>query len=78
MSKTKKVHSSDYMIMTKFIDYVTFKRKEDVTLEISARYVAELIGIDPNVKNHLISRKFRRMLDTKMISIKSGDKAYVK
>ena len=78
MSNTKKLHPSDYMIITKFIDYVTFKKKESVSLEISARYVAELLGINPNMKNHLISRKFRRMLDAKMIVIKSLQMNHVK
>lgn len=62
------IHKDDKQIVFQFIDNVRLRGKENVSLEISARHVAEYVGINPNVTNAKLANKFASMIEAGTIS----------
>ena len=64
----KKLHYEDRTVVITFIDYARLAKKEDVDLEISARHVAEHVGVNPNMTNGRLANAFAALLENKQIA----------
>lgn len=71
MSNKNKIylHPEDRCAVIKFIDYVRLQKSKPTNpkIEISARYVAEYVGINPDVDNARLANKFDSLLEQKII-----------
>lgn len=65
----QKLHPEDRAKLYRFIDYARLKRsqKEDVKLEIDARYLAEFVGINPDMSNRRLANAFANKIEAKAI-----------
>lgn len=68
--KIIKLHKEDKEVAYNFIDYVRLGRGYGVrvALEIQARYVAEFIGISPDVSNAKLADKFASLFESGKIA----------
>ena len=66
--KTLKLHKEDRNVAIRFIDYVRLRQKENVELEIVARYVAIHTGINPDQSNSKIANKFAQLFESSKIA----------
>ncbi len=74
----KKLDPTDKQLMTDFIDQVRLGKKENVKLEISARQMAEAMGIDPNVPNRKLVQKFEDIFNADSLRKKNFAKTVQK
>lgn len=56
------IPESDRKTMIAFIDYARLRQPENVQLEVQARYVAEGMGINPNIGNAALANRFEDKL----------------
>ena len=70
-----KIDKEDGKIMTDFIDNIRLKSGENVDLEIKARKMAESMGLDANVTNAQLAKKFDEIMS---YNFKAKPKSFVK
>jgi hypothetical protein len=64
----KTLHKEDKNVIINFIDNVRLRRSENVKLEISARYVAIFLKINPDQSNSKLANKFSSLLEAGKIA----------
>ena len=64
MKRTIKLHVEDKKVVISFIDYARLEKKENVTLEILARHMAEKLKVNPDQSNKRLANKFATLLET--------------
>lgn len=69
MEKRIELKGEDRSIFIGFIDNVRLRRKENVKLEIKARYLAEALDMNPNVSNASLANAFASRAEAKMIIV---------
>ena len=69
MKRAKKLHREYAQKVVRFIDHVRLNKSvlENIDLEIDARYIAEHVGIDPNMSNAKLANAFASRAEAKAI-----------
>lgn len=62
------LHREDKRVVVSFIDYARLGKKENVSLEISARYVAEMLKVNPDQSNRRLANRFASLLEAGKIA----------
>lgn len=68
MKRIIKLHKEDKHIVISFIDYARLSKKENVTLEILARHMAEKLKVNPDLSNKRLANKFATLLESNQIA----------